>query len=192
MVQRYVDRGYTRKSAAQYVRGEIDVEQLQLENGDKAKLSAKESVELVDATERWEALIRAGNDPQTVIDLIEGRITLAEFIDKNQDVIMTPTTPDEPIESEGDTELKEPGEYYDPDPEDYATPRDEKETPADKTRKRKRDENNDLAVKTIASELNISEAEAEQKLVSGDLSRSLRCKIQNKIDDKIKNKQEEK
>lgn len=199
MVQRYVDRGYTRKSAAQYVRGEIDVEQLQLEKGDKAKLSAKESVELVDATERWEALIHAGNDPQTVIDLIEGRITLAEFIDKNQDAIITPdtttpdtTTPEEPIESEGDTDLREPGEYYDPDPEDYATPRDEKETPADKTRKRKRDENNDLAVKTIASELNISEAEAEQKLVSGDLSRSLRCKIQNKIDDKIKNKQEEK
>lgn len=135
MVQRYVDRGYTRKSAAQFVRGEIDVEQLQLERGDKAKLSPKESVELVDSAERWENLISAGNDPKTVIDLIEGRITMAEFIERNQDVVAKPTETDEPKDDDGDTDKRTPDEYYDPDPEDYGTPRDEKETPADKKKK---------------------------------------------------------
>lgn len=134
MVQRYVDRGYTRKSAAQFVRGEIDVEQLQLEKGDKAKLSAQESVELVDSAERWEALIAAGNDPQSVIDLIEGRITMAEFIEKNKDVVVKPTDT-EPTQPDDDTDKRTPDEYYDPDPEDYGTPRDEKETPADKKKK---------------------------------------------------------
>lgn len=192
MVQRYVARGYTQKSAAQYVRGEIDVEQLQLENGDKVRMSAQESVELVDATERWEALIQAGNDPQSVIDFIEGRITLAEFIEINKDAILTPATPDVP-ESEGDeTDPKVPLDYYDPDPEDYATPRDEKETPADKTRKRERDEKNQIAVDVIAAELNVGEEEAEDVLQNGRMTRALRCKIQNAIDDKIKNKQEEK
>lgn len=183
MMQRYVARGYTPKSAAQYVRGEIDVEQLQLENGDKAKMSAQESVELVDATERWEALIQAGNDPQSVIDFIEGKITLSEFIEINKDVIVEPTEPETPEEEpDSDGDLKEPTDYYDPDPEDYATPRDEKETPADKTRKRKRDENNQIAVEVIANELGISEDEAEAKLLEGGLSRSLRCKIQNQLD----------
>ena len=182
MMQRYVARGYTPKSAAQYVRGEIDVEQLQLENGDKAKMSAQESVELVDATERWEALIQAGNDPQSVIDFIEGKITLSEFIEINKDVITTPTDTTDPEEPDSDGDLKEPTDYYDPDPEDYATPRDEKETPADKTRKRKRDENNQIAVEVIANELGISEDEAEAKLLEGGLSRSLRCKIQNQLD----------
>ena len=183
MMQRYVARGYTPKSAAQYVRGEIDVEQLQLENGDKAKMSAQESVELVDATERWEALIQAGNDPQSVIDFIEGKITLSEFIEINKDVIVEPTEPEAPGEEpDSDGDLKEPTDYYDPDPEDYATPRDEKETPADKTRKRKRDENNQIAVEVIANELGISEDEAEAKLLEGGLSRSLRCKIQNQLD----------
>ena len=207
MVQRYVDRGYTRKSAAQYVRGEIDVEQLQLENGDKVRLSAQESVELVDATERWEALIRAGNDPQTVVDYINGKITLAEFIEANIDAILATPTPNptstgDPIDSEGDGELKEPGDYYDPDPEDYATPRDEKETPADKTRKAKKnmvathnERKTQLAVEIISSELGVSEQEAEEKLVEGRLPRGIRCKIQNeleKLDDTIDKNTKEK
>ena len=184
MVQRYVDRGYTRKSAAQYVRGEIDVEQLQLENGDKAKMSPQESVELVDAAERWQALIAAGNDPQSVINLIEGRITMGEFIEINQDVVVSTDTTD-PIstddESEGD-DPKEPADYYDPDPEDYSTPRDEKETPADKKR---REENNSIAIDVIMNSLGCTVEEAEQKLQSGDLTRSIRDKIQKHINDKM-------
>lgn len=204
MVQRYVGRGYTRKSAAQYVRGEIDVEQLQLENGDKVRLSAQESVELVDATERWEALIRAGNDPQSVVDYINGKITLAEFIEANIDSILSepePASTGDPIESDGDDELKEPGDYYDPDPDDYATPRDEKETPADKTRKEKKNNiasdgelKTQIAVETISSEYGISEQEAEKKLVEGRLPRGVRCKIQNELDKLsgtiVKNKKE--
>ena len=195
MVQRYVDRGYTRKSAAQYVRGEIDVEQLQLENGDKVRLSPSESVELVDATERWEALIRAGNDPQSVVDYIEGKISLAEFIEKNIDAIKasepvdTPDTPDTPdtSDSTGDDggELKSPGDYYDPDPEDYATPRDLKETPADKKR---RDENNEIAVEVIMNTTGISRERAEEVLTKGKLDRSLRQKIQFEIEHKKEKK----
>ena len=135
MVQRYVDRGYTRKSAAQYVRGEIDVEQLQLEKGDKSRLSPQESVELVDAATRWEELISAGNDPDSVIKLINGEITMAEFLEINKDVKISPNPEVEP-ESDGDnTEGHTPDEYYDPDRGDYSTPRDEKETPADKRRR---------------------------------------------------------
>ena len=179
MVQRYVDRGYTRKSAAQYVRGEIDVEQLQLENGDRAKMSPQESVELVDATERWEALIAAGNDPQSVIDYIEGRISLAEFIEINKDAALalrTTTTPADDPESDGDK--KEPADYYDPDPDDYSTPRDEKETPADK---KDREDRNAIAVEVIMDQLKIGHEEAEKKLASGDLDRNLRCRIQDRL-----------
>lgn len=188
MVQRYVDRGYTRKSAAQYVRGEIDVEQLQLENGDKVRMSAQESVELVDATERWEALIQAGNDPQSVIDYVEGKITLAEFLEKNIDNIQEPIEPAVP-ESTGDpnpekTDLKEPLDYYDPDPEDYSTPRDEKETPADKARKEKKAQ----AIKVIMAENGVDEATATEMLAKGELTRSLRCKIQTATRDTIKGK----
>jgi len=183
MVQRYVERGYTRKSAAQYVRGEIDVEQLQLENGDKTKLTPQESVELVDATERWEALIQAGNDPQSVVDYIEGRISLADFIEKNADAILQAVPDDTPDaesdgDSEGDGEKKQPTDYYDPDPDDYATPRDEKETPADKTR---RDKKNEIAVKVIMDTLGVTETEAIQTLESGELNRNLRLKIQSEI-----------
>ena len=145
MVQRYVDRGYTRKSAAQYVRGEIDVEQLQLEEGDKSRLSPKESVELVDAATRWEELISAGNDPDSVVDLINGKITMAEFLEKNKDVVIEKTTTLEtPAEEPAEDEPRTPDEYYDPDRDDYSTPRDEKETPADKTDREKRAEQNNL------------------------------------------------
>lgn len=182
MVQRYVERGYTPKSAAQYVRGEIDVEQLALENGDKTKLTPQESVELVDATERWEALIQAGNDPQSVVDYIEGRISLGEFIELNADAIVNPTPASEGDGSEGDNsegDLKEPLDYYDPDPDDYSTPRDQKETPADKTR---RDQKNEIAVKVIMDTLGVAEDEAKQALESGELNRNLRLKIQSEID----------
>lgn len=194
MVQRYVDRGYTRKSAAQYVRGEIDVEQLQLEKGDKTKLSPQESVELVDATERWETLIRSGNDAQSVIDLIEGKISLAEFIDINQESILEimPTSIGDEVESEGDTtkkeplsddEKKKPTDYYDPSPDDFSTPRDEKETPSDKSKKEKKSKN-DIAVKTICELMGVTEEEAEIKLLSSDVSlpRNIRCKIQDNIE----------
>lgn len=140
MVQKFVDRGYTRRSAAQYVRGEIDVEQLQLEEGEKARMSAKESVDLVDSAERWQTLISAGNDPQTVIDLIKGEITMAEFIELNKEKkIATPTEEktEEPTEPLDEDEKKKPEDYYDPSPEDYSTPRDLKETPADKKKKKK-------------------------------------------------------
>lgn len=187
MVQRYVDRGYSRKSAAQYVRGEIDVEQLQLEQGTKAKLSAQESVELVDAAERWQALISAGNDPQSVVDLIDGKITMAEFIEKNKDVQAEPESMGDIPESTGDTDLKEPGDYYDPDPEDYSTPRDTKETPADKSKKDKKkdDSKNQLAIEVIMNELKVDADEAKAKLESGDLSRNIRSKIQKRLDGKI-------
>lgn len=182
MVQRYVDRGYTRKSAAQYVRGEIDVEQLQLEKGDKVKLSASESTDLVDAAERWQTLIQAGNDPQSVVDLIEGKITMAEFIEQNKDVIIQPKTDaPEDAESLGDDELKQPTDYYDPDPDDYSTPRDEKETPADETRKKKRQEDNQIAIETIKAAYGITDTEALQKLNDASLPRAIRCKIQNNI-----------
>lgn len=192
MVQKFVDRGYTRKSAAQYVRGEIDVEQLQLENGDKVRLSANESVELVDAAERWQALLQAGNDAQSIIDLINGEISMAEFIEINKDVEFTPeettTGPEEEPESKGD--LKEPGEYYDPAPEDYSTPRDMKDTPADKTRKKAREEDNAIAIEVIMNEMNVDEEDAEKILSSGDITKSVRCKIMAKVDkahnDKIK------
>jgi len=178
MVQRYVNRGYTRKSAAQYVRGEIDVEQLQLENGDKVKMSPQESVELVDATERWEALIQAGNDPDSVVDYIEGRISLAEFIEKNAGAILT-LRPAEPIsDDDSDGDLRDPREYYDPEPDDYGTPRDEKETPADKKR---RAANNKIAVEVIMNTMGLSKQEAEKLLESGELNRNLRLKIQDKI-----------
>lgn len=182
MVQRYVDRGYTRKSAAQYVRGEIDVEQLQLEKGDKVKMSAEESVNLVDAAERWQTLIQAGNDPDSVVDLINGKITMAEFVKINKDVMVKPEEPtsmgDEP-DSTGD--LKKPGDYYDPDPEDYSTPRDQKDTPADK--KKKETDKNAIAIQTIMSTLGVTEDQAEAMLNEvGGLSRALRCDIQNNID----------
>lgn len=185
MVQRYVDRGYTRKSAAQYVRGEIDVEQLQLETGDKAKMSANESVELVDAAERWQALISAGNDPDSVVELAEGKITMAEFLEKNKDVMVQPdpvSVGDSTGDSTGDP--AKPSDYYDPDPDDYSTPRDTKDTPADKSKKDKKD-NNQLAIEVIMNELGVDETEAKAKLESGDLSRSLRSKIQKKLDGKI-------
>lgn len=177
MVQRYVDRGYTRKSAAQYVRGEIDVEQLQLENGDKAKMSPEESVELVDAAERWQTLIAAGNGPQSVIDLIDGKITMGEFIEINKDIATEPTSigdESEGDDSEGDSPT--PADYYDPDPEDYSTPRDEKETPADKKDK------SSIAIEVIKTELGCSDEEAKNTLEQGKLSRNLRSKIQKEID----------
>lgn len=180
MVQRYVERGYTRKSAAQYVRGEIDVEQLQLEKGDKAKMSPQESVELVDAAERWQALIAAGNDPQSVIDLIEGKITIGEFIEINKDVEQPdPDGADDP-ESEGDSEgdNPDPADYYDPDPDDYSTPRDEKETPADKTRREK----SAIAIEFIKETYGVEEDVAKEMLESGQLSRNDRQKIMDKID----------
>lgn len=179
MVQRYVDRGYTRKSAAQYVRGEIDVEQLQLENGDKAKMSPEESVELVDAAERWQTLIAAGNDPQSVIDLIDGRITMGEFIKINKDVSTTPTSmgdDDSQTDDESEGDNPTPADYYDPDPEDYSTPRDEKETPADKKEK------SSIAIEVIQKELKCTQEEAKQTLEQGKLSRNLRSKIQKEID----------
>lgn len=180
MVQRYVDRGYTRKSAAQYVRGEIDVEQLQLENGDKVRLSPEESVELVDAAERWQALISAGNDPQSVIDLIDGKISMAEFIEINKDNMAEPIS--EGDDSEGDIDSDgdgpTPEDYYDPDPEDYSTPRDEKETPADKKKRAK----SALAVQVLMKELGCSEEEAKNALEQGKLTRNLRSKIQKEID----------
>lgn len=167
MVQRYVDRGYTRKSAAQYVRGEIDVEQLQLEKGKKSRLSPQESVKLVDAATRWEELIATGNDPDSVIDLINGEITMAEFLEANKGVIVPIEEPEsfgdesEEPESTGDDEKRTPDEYYDPDPEDYSTPRDEKDTPADKTRKKKQDEEVDNDV-TIQKALEILSKQTEK------------------------------
>lgn len=189
MVQRYVDRGYTRKSAAQYVRGEIDVEQLQLEHGNKARISSDESIDLVDATERWQALIAAGNDPQSVVDLIEGKITMAEFVEINKDVVPptddTTTTTDT---DEGDSgEKKKPADYYDPDPDDYSTPRDEKDTPADKKKKDK----SQIAVEVIMSELKVNKTEATKMLESGKLSRTIRSKIQKRLDDKINSNKEQ-
>lgn len=177
MVQRYVNRGYTRKSAAQYVRGEIDVEQLQLENGDKARMSPEESVELVDAAERWQTLISAGNDPQSVIDLIEGRITMAEFIEINKDVVNEPESLGD--DSQGDDSTGDnptPADYYDPDPDDYSTPRDEKDTPADKKKKEQ------SAIAVVMKSQKCSEEEARKVLEQGGLSRSLRNKIKNAID----------
>lgn len=187
MVQRYVDRGYTRKSAAQYVRGEIDVEQLQLEKGDKARMSAQESTDLVEATTQWQTLIAAGNDPQSVVDLIEGRITMAEFIEINKDVKPVDTTTtdtDTTTTTTTDTDKKEPGDYYDPD-DDYSTPRDQKDTPADKKKKEK-DQKNAIAIQVIMEELKLSEADAQYELEHCKLDRSLRAKIQKRVNDKIK------
>lgn len=181
MVQRYVDRGYTRKSAAQYVRGEIDVEQLQLESGQKARISSDESVSMVTAAEKWQTLITAGNDPQSVVDLIEGKITMAEFIKINKDVIQPTEEPTEetPTDKDDDTEKKKPADYYDPDPDDYSTPRDEKDTPADKSRKEK--DKNQIAIEVIMNELGVDEETAKAKLANG-LSRTLRSKIQKQLD----------
>lgn len=207
MVQRYVDRGYTRKSAAQYVRGEIDVEQLQLEKGDKARMSSDESVSLVTAAEKWEALISAGNDPQSVVDLIDGKITMAEFIEKNKDNVK-PLEEEDPTATtgtgaKGKTEKKtkkKPGDYYDPDPADYSTPRDQKDTPADKSKKdkkkdtkkdTKKDKKNQIAIEVIMHELKVDEPTAQTKLESGDLSRTVREKIQQQLSYKINTNKEQ-
>lgn len=178
MVQRYVDRGYTRKSAAQFVRGEIDVEQLQLEKGDKARMSAQESVELVDSAERWEALISSGNDPQSVIDLINGKITMAEFIEKNKDVIVSSPTGTAP-ESTDDTDKRTPDEYYDPEPEDYGTPRDEKETPADKKKREQKFE-----ARLLTSIAECSEQITETKL--GEIAQAIQTEgLQTRTRNKV-------
>ena len=89
----------------------------------------------MDAATRWEELISAGNDPDSVIDLINGKITMAEFLEINKDVKVAPkpTGGEEPSEDNPENpENPTPGDYYDPDRGDYSTPRDEKETPADK------------------------------------------------------------
>lgn len=189
MVQRYVDRGYTRKSAAQYVRGEIDVEQLQLENGEKSRLSPKESVELVDAATRWEELITAGNDPDSVIDLINGKITMAEFLEINKDVKVSPSGGEgegEP-ESTGDNpENPTPGDYYDPDRGDYSTPRDEKETPADKKKKEKEQESAEKVKKALEI-LSKESVKIELDQISEILSRNS-LKLTKKLTKEVENK----
>lgn len=134
MVEKYVARGFTRKSAAQYVRGEIDVEQLQLED-DNTRMTAEESTATVLAVQQWQSLIAAGNNAQDVVDLVEGRITLGEFLERNKDV--KPVSLDTPDSTSDDTTAEsDEGTYYDPD-DDYSTPRDEKTPKAEKTKKEK-------------------------------------------------------
>lgn len=186
MVQQYVDRGFTRKSSAQYVRGEIDVEQLQLENGDKVKLSPDESVRLVEATEKWQELISAGNNPEDVAALADGKMSMTDFLLKNQkapQVTVEPDTPEkEPMD---DDEKKKPTDYYDPDPEDYSTPRDEKETPADKSRKEKEK----IAIEVLMNSSEHYTEEEALKLINEDkIPKGCRIKIQNRLE-KLNNKE---
>lgn len=139
LVEKYVARGYTRKSAAQYVRGEIDVEQLQLE-GDQPKMTPEESTDLVDSVERWQELISAGNNPDDVIALVEGKISLGDFLKRNKDVVPKVKSPESGANEDAE-ETETPssdseGTYYDPD-DDYSTPRDLKTPKAEKKKKDK-------------------------------------------------------
>lgn len=144
MVKELTDRGYSMKSAVQYVKGEIDVDGLQLDvSVESVKLTPSEAAILLESLAKQQnalsLLIEAGNDPQSVIEYVTGKITIEQFLLTNKDVKPVTIAVDEKDDSDdasSDKKSKPSDDKrrdYDPD-DDYGTPRDEKT----KTKKKKK------------------------------------------------------